>query len=307
MDAPKIGIGCCCCLTIVGIILTLVSIKTVEPIEYGIKYNSISKTVDDQVFTGGWYMIGPQYSFITFPSTLQNIDFTTFPNAQHGPINVKDSGGQDIQLSISVQYRLQKEKIHDLYTEYQKDYEVRMINYIDSEVRDTVKAFAKDQFWANDGRKAAGEMLRKDINKRLLEKTYATCESLQIIHVGLTQAQEDGLLKTQLATQQKKTSEKQYQADQVRSDIAVNKEQAVKNITVIEGEANATSTNILAIATQTRTKNELTALQDAYKALIDETQITGDQLTQFIYYNDLQDADLDVLYATNNAFIKLRD
>jgi len=63
----------------------------------------------------------------------------------------------------------------------------------------------------------------------------------------------------------------------------------------------------LAIATQTRTKNELSALQDAYKSLIDETQITGDQLTSFIYYNDLQDADLDVLYATNNAFVKLRD
>ena len=154
---PKIGIGCCCCLTLVGIILALVSIKTVEPIEYGIKYNSISKTVDDEVYSGGWYMIGPQYSFITFPATLVNIDFTSFPGAQHGPISVKDAGGQDIDLQISVQYRLQKDKIHELYTEYQKDYEVRMINYIDSEVRDTVKAFAKDQFWANNGRKAAGD------------------------------------------------------------------------------------------------------------------------------------------------------
>lgn len=94
-------------------------------------------------------------------------------------------------------------------------------------------------------------------------------------------------MKTQLATQQKKTSEKQYQADQVRSDIAVNKETADKKITVIQGEANATSTNILANATSTRTKNELTSLQGAYKTLIDETQISGDLLTQFIYYNDL--------------------
>lgn len=198
---PKIGIGCCCCLTLVGIILALISIKTVEPIEYGIKYNSISKSIEEDIYTGGWYMIGPQYSFITFPATLVNIDFTNFPGAQHGPIMVKDNGGQDIQLSIALQYRLQKDNIRELYTEYQKDYEVRMINYIDSEVRDTVKSFKKDQFWADNGRSVAGEMLRKDINKRLMEKTYATCESLQIIHVGLTKAQEDGLLKTQLATQ----------------------------------------------------------------------------------------------------------
>lgn len=182
-----------------------------------------------------------------------------------------------------------------------------MINYIDSEVRDTVKNFAKDQFWANDGRKKAGEDLRKAIDTRLAEKTYANVESIQIIHVGLSPTQEKGLLKTQLATQEKKTSEKQYQADQVRSDIAVNKEKADKQITVIQGQANATATNIIATATSTKTKNELNALKTAYKSLIDETQISGDDLTQFIYYNDLQDADVDVLYATNNAFVKIRD
>lgn len=62
----------------------------------------------------------------------------------------------------------------------------------------------------------------------------------------------------------------------------------------------------MADATRLRTEYELTAQQEAYKALIDETGISGNDLTQFIYYNDLQDADVDVLYATNNAFVKIR-
>ena len=158
---PKIGICCCCTLTLVGIILALVSIKTVEPIEYAIKYNSIGKTIEGDVYSGGWYMVGPQYSFITFPATLVNLDFTEFQGAAHGPIRTKDIGGQDILLSLSIQYRLKKDNIKDLYSEFQKDYEVRMANYIDSVVRDTVKNIPMQDFWrTEDGvnyRKRTGE------------------------------------------------------------------------------------------------------------------------------------------------------
>ena len=53
-----IGCGVCCLLTI--LIFVLVSVGTVEPIEYGIVYNSITKTVNtEHVYKGGWYFIGP--------------------------------------------------------------------------------------------------------------------------------------------------------------------------------------------------------------------------------------------------------
>jgi len=61
------GIGCGICILLVGLILVLVSIGTIEPIEYGIEYNSITKkTTEDNVYSGGWYMIGPFSSFLTF-------------------------------------------------------------------------------------------------------------------------------------------------------------------------------------------------------------------------------------------------
>jgi hypothetical protein len=67
---------------LVILIIVLISIGTVEPIEYGIVYNAISKKVDvETVYPGGWYFIGPVNSFITFPSTLVNLDFTDFPGS----------------------------------------------------------------------------------------------------------------------------------------------------------------------------------------------------------------------------------
>ena len=93
---PKIGACCCCCLTVIALIFVLISVGTVEPIEYGLKYNSVSKTVGEDVYKGGWYFIGPTYSFITFPATKVNMDFNTFPGSKHPPLAVKDKGGQNI-------------------------------------------------------------------------------------------------------------------------------------------------------------------------------------------------------------------
>lgn len=91
------------CLTLLGLILFLVSIATIEPIEYGIKYNSISKKVDDtEVMSGGWYMVGPTTSFLTFPATLVNIDWTDYTGAQRAPLTVRDNDGQDIRFAFSI-------------------------------------------------------------------------------------------------------------------------------------------------------------------------------------------------------------
>jgi hypothetical protein len=113
------GIGCCVCLSVVGLILFLISIATIEPIEYGIKYNSITKKTDeDSVYSGGWYMVGPTVSFLTFPATLVNIDWTDYSGAQRAPLTVRDNDGQDIRFAFSIQYRLTQSQIGQLYTKY---------------------------------------------------------------------------------------------------------------------------------------------------------------------------------------------
>lgn len=87
-------IGCTICWLLVFLIIILISIGTVEPIEYGIVYNAITKKVDTEtIYPGGWYFIGPVDSFIVFPATLVNLDFSEYENAQSKPLIVKDSDG----------------------------------------------------------------------------------------------------------------------------------------------------------------------------------------------------------------------
>jgi hypothetical protein len=88
-DNPKAF--CYIITTIVGLAIIVAgmvwSAGTVEPIEYGLKYNKFSKTVDSSsVYSGGWYLIGPFNSFISFPSTNENIDFADYAKAQSAPL-----------------------------------------------------------------------------------------------------------------------------------------------------------------------------------------------------------------------------
>jgi regulator of protease activity HflC (stomatin/prohibitin superfamily) len=159
----------------------LLSIGTVEPIEYGLKYNSISKTIDrNKVYTGGWHWVWPWYNFIVFPATLVNLDFTDYKGAQSQPLNVKDNNGQTMRLSVSLQYRIKKDKIPELYSAYQKGYETTMISFVDATVRTMVGTFGPDDFWTK--RKEKGDQLREAINTKF-EQIFVDCVSLQVIQV----------------------------------------------------------------------------------------------------------------------------
>jgi hypothetical protein len=85
---PKVAVGLCCTVTtlIVAVAIIAFGAGTVEPIAYGLKYNSLSKNIDsDTVYDGGWYLMFPTNSFIQYPATQVNIDFADYPNAKAKP------------------------------------------------------------------------------------------------------------------------------------------------------------------------------------------------------------------------------
>ena len=111
--------ACAVCTGITAFILLIVglawSVGTIEPNEYGLKYNSISRTFDSsKVYDGGWYVIGPFNSFITFPRTQVNVDYSELPDAQAKPYSAR-SEKLAFTLSFSFQYELIRDNIPLLY------------------------------------------------------------------------------------------------------------------------------------------------------------------------------------------------
>lgn len=74
--------ACSCIILIFFIILSLatllllLSMDTLEPLQYGITLNKITKSVGDQVYDSGRYIIGPWNSFIVYPAKLVTIEFS---------------------------------------------------------------------------------------------------------------------------------------------------------------------------------------------------------------------------------------
>ena len=46
-DSEKLAccLGCACCCVVVFVIAAMISFSTIEPLEWGLKYSSLSKTV----------------------------------------------------------------------------------------------------------------------------------------------------------------------------------------------------------------------------------------------------------------------
>jgi hypothetical protein len=122
-------------------------------------YSSLTKKIDSsQVYAGGWYFLGPFSSFMTFPATLVNIDYSNFKGSKYPPIACRDGDQQQIELSMSVQYKLQYANIGRLQDQFQQGYEAKYANYIEQVVRETVGNFTGTAFWTN--RKESGDLLR---------------------------------------------------------------------------------------------------------------------------------------------------
>ena len=77
------------------------------------------------------------------------MDFTTFKGSRNRPIKVYDSGGQEIFVSFSLQYKLQKDNIMKLYNQYQTSYETKYVSFIKQAITDRVGKFNNTVFWEN--------------------------------------------------------------------------------------------------------------------------------------------------------------
>lgn len=187
-------IGCGICALLVTLVVLLLSIGTVEPIEFGIVYNSITKSVKtDEVKSGGWYLIGPFNQFFTFPATLVNVDFTEFIGANRPPLQLKDSDGQDIRLSISLQYKLRKDDIGNLYDKYQRGYEPIFISRMEDQIRKAVGQFDSEAFWTHRAEK--GREIQARVNESLSD-AFADCVNVQVINVQLNDIKESKIVNT---------------------------------------------------------------------------------------------------------------
>ena len=262
------------------------STSTIEPIEYGLKFNTISKTYDDtEVYTGGWHVIGPFNNFLIFPATVTNIEFASFKGSKTLPLQARTSEGLTVTLQISFQYKLIKDDVGQLYKSFSNKYEENFVRIARGAIVEESAKFKSSQYW--EERKLIGSRFQQAIDSRLMN-AHARCTGFQLLSIDLPDTREQALINSQLARQIQKQKTYEQTATEIRSVIGVDNSAANKNITIINGEASAAGTRIYNEAEAFSQNVTITYQSLAFTDAAKTTGMTAaDTLMDYIYYTNL--------------------
>jgi len=223
------------------VILIACSLKSLQPTEQGIVYNSFTGSVDSNtVYQQGLHFLGPFRSFYKFPKVQTMLEFSDLAappiDCRTGPDeNDPDSGGQPVKLSLSFVFTMDDKHIPSIYRSFATEYKPRFLQFVRQAISDKVQHFDPTAFWRD--RASLVTQLTEAARKDLMHYGYANLVSIQLLKIDYSQKYEDTIVNIQLAIQSRTTSE--YTQRVIR---------VLKEIDILHSECNATVVKIRANA-----------------------------------------------------------
>jgi regulator of protease activity HflC (stomatin/prohibitin superfamily) len=236
MDTKSwICVGTCVAVSIT-IIMLLISMDTIEPLNYGITYNKISKSVGTEVYESGRYLIGPVQGFLTYPANLQSIEFSDSSSATSEPMQTRTMEGLSLTLFVSFQFQIEKNNITALYNLANTNYFGTYVRISRDIILKVAGQFNATSYWTE--RKKIGETMLTALDNEL-HKAYARCVNLQILKVDLPDSYEQSIVQTQVEIQKTNMRKFEQQAELIRQNISVIRSQADQQIRITNSTATA--------------------------------------------------------------------
>merc|ERR1711988_162753 len=138
---------CLICLLLTGCLLILIlvpmSFTKIEYYEAGLRAQKSTGRVDlDKVYYPGNYMIGPDFTFKTYPGSLQTFNQKVSVFTKSGG----DAAGTTISLDVSFQYRIRASEIGKLYKKVARAWEPLVVTYALDAIKNTAPNYAVDQY-----------------------------------------------------------------------------------------------------------------------------------------------------------------
>jgi regulator of protease activity HflC (stomatin/prohibitin superfamily) len=233
--------GCCIggCCSIFWFIFTVLflpsSIKQLGQKQIGIVKNTITGTVDlDNTYTPGRYWIGFWSDFITFPSTLNTIEFSDEVPEEGvedlAVLETRDNEGRRVFMDVSVQYQLMPASLGKIYREMTINYEDIYISALRDGLAKVMNRVSVVQAWEDY---AVLNSMMEASCQEILEVRHANCWGLQVWRVRVTPEYEGALIREQVRKQAQRTEKARLLSSQVRAETQVILAEYRKNVTVI--------------------------------------------------------------------------
>ena len=246
MDTKSwICVGACVAVSIT-VIMLLISMDTIEPLNYGITYNKITKSIGDEVYESGRYIIGPVKGFLTYPANLQTIEFSDSSSATAEPMQTRTMEGLSLTLYVSFQFQIMKNNITNLYNLANTNYFGTYVRISRDIILKVAGQYNATSYWTERG--AIGDKMLLTLDNEL-QKAYARCINLQILKVDLPDSYEQSIVQTQVEIQKTNMRKFEQQAELIRQNISVIRSQADQQIRITNSTATAEAYKIKQFAT----------------------------------------------------------
>jgi hypothetical protein len=196
----------------------------------------------ENAYTPGRYWIGFWKEFEEFPSTLNTIEFSDEApekGVRHlGVLRSRDKDGKFIKLDISIQYKLDPDKIGLLYKDMLLFYEDIFISELRDQLAKAANGFVISEAWEKFTRVVDLMKQKCDV---VLKSRHAQCWGLQLWGVSLSNQYESKLIETQVRKQAAKTETLRLQQEEVRAQTQVILANLSRHILIVKtkGEAQA--------------------------------------------------------------------
>lgn len=287
VDDSTVGAGMCCCFLIfmaAGIMVGC-SFQILTPMEAGIAFNTVSKSIDSgKVYTSGRYFLGLARSFIVFPSTYQNIEFSSGSKSDGAPLRVQGNNGT-ITIEASMQYRLRLEHLVDLYKRHETKYHDKFVRSAQSAIQKEAATIPATDYFSN--REGVSSKLF-DAVKVEFDREQIDLMDFQLRRVDLPSQVDVNILNQIVAREGARAELNVREQEGIRGNISVVTTEAQTEIAVVNADFSQRSNVIAAEAEANASRLLLFSEADALVPLRTELNFSNDEILRYQYIGHLR-------------------
>merc|ERR1719502_1505814 len=196
--------GCTCAGLITMIVLLSISFQTLDQLDFGLNYNSIGETIEQEVYEqAGLYCLGVAHSFIRYPKTIQTMEFILEDNDR---LQTRTSDGLPVKLSISFQWRYDPGQLLKNYQTYRGGERYVYENVAKATIANVATNFSAYTFF-NDKQGIATSM-QIELTAIFSQRLFAQVDAFQITQVELPSDFQNAILDTIQAKQNITTTQR---------------------------------------------------------------------------------------------------
>lgn len=261
-------------------------------------YNTIDRQIDTgKVYMGGRYFLGLAKSFYSFPTTYQNIEFSTRADADAGPLIAQTSAGA-VTLDVSIQYQLDLSKLVETYTSFELKFQDRFVRIAQSALQGAAARVTSVEQFYTDRIAIQDEVLFPAV-VTALAAVNAKAHDLQLRRVQLPAKTEQEIIAKQVRRQEEETARRQQVQGSISSQTSVEVTRINKEIDLFQSNKTALARILLETAEAEALRLNLNQQSLSFESLRTGVGLTGADIVRLRFLTEVEEANPDSTLLVN--------